>query len=276
MSVKAVKLKVLQIGINMKIHYLGTCSGTEPMQGMHHTSLVIETGDSLYWFDAGENCAHTAYTSGIEVMKTRAIFISHPHIDHTGGLANLLSLFAKIERRYGKKLIKDNSLTLFFPGLKVFDAVKTVALGSENNSTFRYSIEEREIFDGLLYEDENIKVSSIHNGHLGEDGSLGWHSFSFLIEAEGKRAVYSGDVASSLELDPIIGKCDLLIHETGHHKAEDVMKYAYEKGVKSLVFTHHGRAIIEDRNNVQKVVDKFGERYHLPTLIAYDGFSNEI
>ena len=54
------------------------------------------------------------------------------------------------------------------------------------------------------------------------------------------------------------------------------MKYAYEKGVKSLVFTHHGRAIIEDRNNVQKVVDKFGERYHLPTLIAYDGFSNEI
>ena len=86
--------------------------------------------------------------------------------------------------------------------------------------------------------------------------------------------VYSGDVASSLELDPIIGKCDLLIRETGHHKAEDVIKYAYEKGVKSLVFTHHGRAIIEDRDKVQKAVDEFSRSYHLPVLIAYDGFSN--
>ena len=59
-----------------KIHFLGTCSGTEPMPDMHHCSIVMEIGAAIYWFDAGENCSHRAYTTGIDIMKTRALFIS--------------------------------------------------------------------------------------------------------------------------------------------------------------------------------------------------------
>ena len=73
----------------IRIHYLGTCSGTEPKPGMHHTSTMLEADGKLYWFDMGEGCAHTAYTSGIDVTKCRAIFVSHPHIDHIGGMANV-------------------------------------------------------------------------------------------------------------------------------------------------------------------------------------------
>ena len=39
----------------MKLHILGSCSGTEPMPGRHQTSLALETGGSLYFLDAGEN-----------------------------------------------------------------------------------------------------------------------------------------------------------------------------------------------------------------------------
>ena len=72
------------------IIFLGTCSGTEPMPGRHHSSVVFEINGTYYWFDAGESCSHTAYTSGIDVTRIRAIFISHMHIDHVGGLANLI------------------------------------------------------------------------------------------------------------------------------------------------------------------------------------------
>ena len=34
-----------------KIIFLGTCSGTEPMVGMHHSSWILDTGDHIYWFD---------------------------------------------------------------------------------------------------------------------------------------------------------------------------------------------------------------------------------
>lgn len=71
----------------MKLHILGSCSGTEPMPGRHHTSLALETGGSLYFLDAGEGCGYSSYLLGIDQLRTRGIFISHTHMDHVGGPA---------------------------------------------------------------------------------------------------------------------------------------------------------------------------------------------
>ena len=69
----------------LKLTILGSCSGTEPMPGRHHTSIAMEYGGRTYWLDAGENCAHASYTGGVDMPAVEAIFISHPHIDHVGG-----------------------------------------------------------------------------------------------------------------------------------------------------------------------------------------------
>lgn len=261
----------------MKIYYLGTCSGTEPMAGMHHTSLVIECGGHLYWFDAGENCSHTAYTAGLPVMMSRAVFVSHPHIDHVGGLANLLALFEKLERRYGMKLVCDNRLDVVFPDLELFGAVKAITFGKCSGYNPKVNIAEHTTCDGVIYEDENIRVTATHNRHLNEDGTKGYHSYSFLVEAEGKRVVVSGDVKTSSELDGLLADgCDLLIHETGHHAVCDVLEYAREKGVKALRFIHHGRDIIENRADKEREVASFSEKCGISMRICSDGDFEEI
>lgn len=257
----------------VKIHFLGTCSGTEPMPGMHHCSLVLEADGVLYWFDAGENCAHTAYTSGLDIMKTEALFVSHPHIDHIGGLANLFSCMNKLNRRYGYRLAKDNTLEVYFPVPEVLAAIKTVAVG-DVRGRMRFQLNEHPLHDGVIFEDSRLRVTALHNRHLKESGEEGWHSYSFGLEVLGRRIVFSGDVASPNELDPLIGDgVDVLIMETGHHKVIDVCRYASAHGVKHLRFHHHGREILEDRAGAEALVTAYAAEHGLSIRLCHDGMT---
>jgi ribonuclease BN (tRNA processing enzyme) len=260
----------------MHIHFLGTCSGTEPMVGMHHCAWLFRIGNSIYWFDMGEGCSHTAYTAGIDVMDTRAIFVSHPHIDHVGGFANFLFCVMKLMGRY-KKTLRHGEIRLFFPDFTLLSAIKTVATGRADGR-LPFPLAENALRDGLLYEDENVRVTAIHNGHMGvpKEGEP-YRSYSFLIEAEGKRIVFSGDVKAPSDLDPLLsGGADFLIMETGHHRVSDVCEYAKEKEVKALRFNHHGREIIEHRESVQRAIDAYARESGMSIVLCCDGMQETL
>ena len=260
----------------MKLYFLGTCSGTEPMPDMHHQSWILEVAGVNYWFDAGENCVHRAHTSGINVMNTAAIFVSHPHIDHIGGLANLFSCLQKLERQYKLELVRNNALDIFFPDLPLLEAIKTITF-SGRKVNFRYTLNEHPIQDGLLFEDTNVRITALHNGHLKEDGTNGWHAFSFLIEAEGKRIVFSGDVLSIEELTPFLDNgCDLLIMETGHHDVTQVLDFVVSREINKLRLTHHGRQILTNRAYYQDLAAEYSKKYNIDIALCYDGMSEAL
>lgn len=259
-----------------RISYLGTCSGTEPMAGMHHCSFVLETGGRSYWFDAGECCAHTAYTGGIDLMRTEALFISHPHPDHTAGLPHLLFCMNKLCGRYKKRLVNENRLEIFLPDLRILEAVTYLAA---SGGRLCFDTVPHTVSDGPVFQNERLRVSALHNRHLGtKDGEDGvWHSFSYLIETEGRRILFSGDVKEPCELDALIGDgVDLLIMETGHHAVRDVCEYALSRPVGALCFNHHGREILEHREDAEEICRAYAARSGISIKLCCDGMQEEI
>ncbi len=250
-----------------KLTFLGTCSGTEPFDGMHHTSFIIEVNGNVYWFDAGESCSRNAFLNGVDMLAVKSIFISHPHVDHIGGLFNLILLMRQQIWRQGKEL-EDGKVRLFSPCKALWEHMKPLIDTADANLFKVMSVENGIISDSVIFENEDIKVSAIHNEHMEipEDGE--WKSYSFLIEVNGRKIVYSGDIKRLSELAPLIGDgCDILICESGHHKVTDIIEYAEKSNAAHLIFNHHGREIIYDRTSAQKLC----ENATCKAEVAYDG-----
>lgn len=242
----------------MELYFLGTCSGTEPMPDMNHVSFVVAKGEKLYFFDAGENCARTAHLLGLDLLKTKSVFISHTHMDHVGGLAPLMWHIRKLTKV--KKVNPYNGdIEVYIPNLETFDGVWKILKNTEANFAIDYKINEKKVVDGVIFSDENIKVTAFHNRHLSKNESTGeWLSYSYLIECDGKKIVYSGDVFDYTDLDVVIGDgADVLIIETGHNGVDKVYEYAKDKNLGKILFNHHGREIINNPEQSQEKVEKY-------------------
>lgn len=256
----------------MKIHFLGTCAGTEPMPDRKHASIAIESEGSIYWFDAGEGCSHTAHLMGIDLLYVAKIIISHTHLDHVGGLCNLLWNIRKLSVMR-KKLPIHGKVDIYIPNMETWKGVEMILRNTEGNFKKDFSINTHEIKEGVLFEDENMKVTAFPNSHMLAYQTDAWLSFSYLIECEGKKIIYSGDVGTYEDLDVMLEHgCDGLIIETGHFGIDDVYRYVSDKKVSKIFFSHNGREIINHLEaSTQKVKEYFGDR----GIICEDGTTIE-
>jgi ribonuclease Z len=220
---------------------LGSGSGIST-KNRFHSSIYLESSGKALLVDCGEPAGGSLVRCGKNIEQISGIIISHMHVDHCGGLPQLLQNMQLSGRR--------EPLKIFMPeeGIDAFtDFLETVYLFKELMPF------ELEILPVSTFMDIAIfKINAIPNSHLqnlkgfaGKNGySNSGESNSFIVEFEEnanlRRIAFTGDVASCQELEKLTDNDpDILITEAAHFPSDVLTGFlAGKPGVKQIIISH--------------------------------------
>lgn len=243
----------------MKLYTLGTSHGATEI-GRACSANLLAVGENYYLFDCGGNTECKMTDMGLPMDRIRAVFITHMHEDHVGTLTSIVKRICN----YHQQALP---ISVFMPeqnGIEAFCNWLSALHIINQDRAFFHLIEA-----GKIYEDECITVSAIPTEHM-FNGTF--PSFAFLVEAEGKKFLYTGDLASDFHDYPIIlseENFDAVLCELVHFKVERNLDTLAKTKTKKLIFTHLAP------RNIPKILSA---QKNLPfsVEIAEDGASFEI
>ena len=216
----------------MKLTFLGTSHGV-PSKEKYCSCCMIEIGDNIYFIDAGAPVVDKLLRMEKNLNNVKAFFITHSHGDHTNGLFNICHLF----NWYFTK----TSMDLFLTEERFKTAFKEMlACMNTGRPLCEDRIRLHIASTGVVFEDENIRVTYFPTSHMSEFGLL---SYGILIEAEGRRILFSGDCSYLLgayDLPPMLESLpvDLFICELAHFGINECGEYIERSLADKVVMTH--------------------------------------
>jgi len=254
---------------------LGTAGGPIPTFERTEPANLIEAGEQAILVDTGDAAVSQLARAGHSVGKVHTVFLSHLHLDHTGGLAAVVGLRWMNEHPgvitvYGppgtKALVDGIIASMAMPAEIGF------GLGKPSNPADR--IKAVELKDGQVVELDGLRVTAVANNHHDGPGDFakkaGALAFSYRFDLGDRSITYTGDtgpddrvtklatgsdllVSEVIEVDQMIAMlkvqrpelADFMLagareHFTTHHVTPDeVGKMAAQANVRQVVLTHY-------------------------------------
>ena len=213
----------------MKITFIGTGHGV-PAAERATSSTMITTSGVNYYVDAGAPVSERTLKLGHKIEDAKAIFTTHAHGDHIAGLYQLLDLYNWYYR--------NSEIDVYLTEDRVRSAlVELLSATTKDVDTTRIHIH---ICDkDTVYDDGTLRASFNPTAHM---AILNRPSYGVLIEAEGKKIYFSGDLSQKLAADDfpfdILKDVDLFVCELAHFTVDDIGERLSAIGAKRVAFNH--------------------------------------
>ena len=244
----------------MIITTLGTSHG-DHTYCRFNSSTLFDVGGNLYLIDAGAPVNALMIRSQKSFGRLKAVFITHMHDDHVGGLPGLIKTLIKYP-------LIDQHTNIFLPEEEAIPALYGW-LKAQHLELPSPWVSVKPVKTGLIYDDGVLKVNSSGTKHLYHpDHPI---SFSYALEAENKKVMCTGDLSSDFSDFPRILQTesyDLCICEATHYSPYEALDTLRKALVNRMIFNHIHNPWHGDGENKLKEIYA-GLPY--PFDIAHDG-----
>ena len=199
---------------------LGTHGGPVSDRNRSQPANALVVGQAVYLVDAGDGAVQQLARAGLSMAAVRAVFISHIHIDHTGGLFAVLGLRHQMGTAgkitvYGPPGIKamvDGLVAAIVP-----EARSGYGVPGEDYVAPEGTVEVVELADGASIKLDGFTAIAAGNTHYsfakGSDLARRFGSLSFRFDMPGRSIVYTGDTGPSDAVTRLARGADILVSE---------------------------------------------------------------
>jgi len=285
---------------------LGTSGGPLPRPGRTQSSNLLVVNGTPYLIDAGDGATRRIVRAGYDFRKVGKVFITHPHSDHTNGLATLLASQWEYQRReptdvygYGVEALVAGAIAYLTPNAEI--------RWSEGKRTKMSDVfKGHDVAPGMVWQDANVRVTAVENTHFNfapdSPGAGKYRSYSYRFDTPGRSIVFTGDTGPSKALTELAKGADVLVTEVTvvddviavmkkngnwdtktadekegwirhmkeeHVRPEEVGQMAAAAGVKTVVMTHFSPSV-DPKDDLKRYVAAARRFYAGRIVLAKD------
>ncbi len=232
------------------LFFLGTGPGF-PVPGRFSSSILLDDNSSQFLIDAGEPCAQRLVAHGKDLKSINALFLTHGHADHAGGVPMLIQAMHVCGRLepfsifLPLNLIKPLAGWLqaccLFPPLLSFD-IRFIPWenGQKAHEGWHTTSLGPFFVDALRNGHLNVARSRYATAsHLGANEPPCFDSYSLRVRGPGWAVVFSSDILATTDIWPLCDPSpDLLVCEMAHISARDVFDLTSRLRNGRMVINH--------------------------------------
>ena len=250
----------------MRALFLGTAAGNTSVS-RDHSGVLLETEGSSILLDCGAVAARHFHANEFPTEVPGAIWLSHMHSDHIGQFGMLIQSLWLRQRRA--------PLHVFGPTevLRVMEEwlVRCILFPS----LIGFPIEWCPVQPGVPVTEGPFTLTAFATEHLAnlaeqfqkKHPTTCFDCFGAAIDVDGRRYVYSADLAHPRELAPALEgrRVTALICELAHYPENELFRELARYDIQSIWITHYPDAYVGQEKKLKLAAqeEKFAGSVHL-------------